>query len=123
MNGPGQWHIIIDSAVFAGCSRLPIEAISNLKLPWIQKKEAADWSLMSLETKQVKDANISGKHHRQTSPQTASPCPHDRYQPLLRVAFNPQKCSLLNARPLSRVPSLPLEERRAFGGQIISPNL
>lgn len=38
----------VDTAIFAGCSRLPLEDIKNLRLPWIQEKETADWSLMSL---------------------------------------------------------------------------
>lgn len=62
-DGPGQCNIIIDSTVFAGYLRFPIEAMMDLKFPWIQKKEDAGWSSFFLELKQVKDTNISSKHH------------------------------------------------------------
>lgn len=48
MDGPGECHTEIDSAGFAGCSKLPIEAISKLKLSLIPKKKASEWSWTSL---------------------------------------------------------------------------
>lgn len=50
---PGECRTVIDSAVFAGFSKFPMETISNLKLSLIGKKEASERSWMSLEPKQA----------------------------------------------------------------------